>query len=248
MPMQKYVISLARTPERLERFRRVNAHVPDILHAPGIDGSTLDLTQAAEQGFVDHHCQFTKGAIGSGMTHVSLWGATAKYGHPSHIFEDDAFLCHNFEEESDRVIRSLPEDWDIILWGNNSDTILHYDLLPGITDCVARFSEEKVRRAIETFRHMDVATLPFRLRQTFGICGYSVSPKGAVELIKRCLPFTSPLVTYPSMGGKVLQASSVDHLMNQHYADLKAYTCMPPLVLTDNVQARSLNLASGASS
>lgn len=245
--MQKYVISLARTPERLERFRRVNAHIPNILHAPGIDGSTLDFDKVATEGFFDHGCTFTKGAVGSGLTHVSLWGAVAKYEKPGHIFEDDAFLCKNFDEESDRIIRSLPDDWDIILWGNNADTILHYDLIPGITDCVARFSEDSVRRGIETFRQMDITSLPFRLRQTFGICGYAISPKGAMELIKRCLPFNSPAITYPGLGGKSLVASSVDHLMNQHYANLKAYTCVPPLVLTDNMQARSLNLTAEGS-
>ncbi|MBB2185955.1 glycosyltransferase family 25 protein [Gluconacetobacter liquefaciens] len=239
--MKKFFISLDRTPERTERFLNANSHIEGFIKAPGIDGSLLDIDEMKAKRFVADNCWFTRGAIGSGLTHVALWGSIAKSGIAGHIFEDDAFLCRNFEQESNRVLASLPEDWDIILWGNNSDTTLQFELLPGITNCVAIFDQDSVRKGISTFRAMNVSSLPFRLDQTFGICGYAISPKGAEAMIKRCLPMHTTDITYSSLGNRVITATSIDHLMNMHYREMKAYMCFPPLCLTDNQSENSLN-------
>lgn len=191
---------------------------------------------------MQEECRFTRGAVGSGLTHATLWGQVVRTGIPAHIFEDDAFLCRNFEAESSRILASLPEDWDIILWGNNYDTVLQFELLPGITPCVAMFSQDAVRQGIHTFRDMDVTSVALRLNHTFGICGYAVSPAGAMKLLSHCLPMQSTDVTYQSLGGRVITTSSIDHLMNIHYGQMKAYTCFPPLCLTDNDAANSLNV------
>ncbi|GAA4502045.1 glycosyltransferase family 25 protein [Gluconacetobacter tumulicola] len=239
--MNKFFISLERTPERTERFLQANAHIQGLVRSPGVDGASMDLEEMKERGFVRDSCAFTRGAIGSGLAHVALWGNVAKYGIPAHIFEDDAFLCRNFEEESNRIIATLPADWDIILWGNNSDTVLQFELLPGITQCVATFSQETVRRGISSFRQMDVTALPFKLDHTFGICGYAISPLGAEKMIKRTLPMDTTHIAYPSLGGRVITTTSIDHLMNTVYPEMKAYTCFPPLCLTDNQATNSLN-------
>lgn len=239
--MKHYVISLARTPDRLERFQRFNQHGPEIIHAPGIDGKTLNRQETIQAGLLTKECRFTAGAVGSGLTHVALWGTIARSDEPATIFEDDAFLCQNFEQKSQQIINQLPEDWEIILWGQNSDAPLHYEVLPGQTDCFAYFNQDDVRRGIEEFRHQKVETLPFRLKQAFGICGYAISPRGALSLMKRCLPMTTLPINYPSLGNRTLLSSSIDHLMNRHYEDMKAYCCVPPLVLTDNLTAQSLN-------
>lgn len=147
-------------------------------------------------------CGFKAGAIGSGLTHIKLWAQIAQSGKPAHIFEDDAFLCRNFEQESDRIIASLPHDWDIILWGNNYDSILEFELLPGITQCIAVFNQDTVRKGIPQYLNMDVSSAAFRLTQTFGICGYALSPKGAKRLLELCLPFQSVDVFYPALAAR----------------------------------------------
>lgn len=239
--MNKFFISLNRTPERTERFLKANSHIKGLIKAPGIDGTLLNIDEMRGQGFLQENCQFMRGAVGSGLTHVALWGNTANSGVPAHIFEDDAFLCGNFEQESSRIIAALPEDWDIILWGNNSDTVLQFELLPGITQCVATFAQDSVREGVHKFREMDVSSLPFKLDHTFGICGYAISPLGAEKMIKRCLPMQTTGIVYPSLGNRLITTTSIDHLMNLHYREMKAYTCFPPLCLTDNESTQSLN-------
>lgn len=238
--MHKYFISLERTPERTERFLKSNSHITDFEWMPGLDGKLLDRQTIISKGLMKPGCDFTAGAIGSGLTHIQLWAQVAQNGKPAHIFEDDAFLCRNFEQESDRIIASLPHNWDIILWGNNYDSILEFELLPDITQCIAFFNQETVRKGIPQYLNMDVSSAPFRLTQTFGICGYAISPKGANRLLELCLPFKSMDVFYPGLG-RSLATSSVDHLMNIHYRDIMAFTALPPLCLTDNDSTQSLN-------
>ncbi|WP_025824877.1 glycosyltransferase family 25 protein [Asaia astilbis] len=239
--MDKFFISLERTPERKERFLAVNAHIGNFIHAPGIDGSLMDIASMKELGLIHANCNFTRGALGSGLTHVALWGSVAKSGRAAHIFEDDAFLCKNFEEESARIILGLGDDWDIILWGNNPDTTLKFTALPGITPCTVTLSQPAVRENILRFAKSEIKSLPFRLDHTFGICGYAVSPKGANRLLETCLPLRGEIIKYDSLGGKELLSSSVDHLMNLFYRSLQAYTSFPPLCLTDNRAEHSLN-------
>ncbi|WP_156475092.1 glycosyltransferase family 25 protein, partial [Acetobacter malorum] len=234
-------ISLNRTPERTERFLNSNKHINGFEHYPGLDGKTLNRDELVKNGLIDASCNFTPGAIGSGLAHASLWAKVIRNNQPAHIFEDDAFLCHNFEKESARLINSLPENWDIILWGNNYDSILEFELLPGITQCVATFNQETVRRGIPSFLKMDIRSNMFRLTQTFGICGYAISPSGATRLMEHCLPLKPVNVIYPGLGMRRLTATSIDHVMNVHYANTHSFTAFPPLCLTDNNAQNSLN-------
>ncbi|WP_336763519.1 glycosyltransferase family 25 protein [Asaia sp. VD9] len=239
--MDKFFISLERTPERTERFIAANSHINGLVHAPGIDGKSLNRDAVTDAGLVHPACRFTVGAIGSGLTHIALWGSIAKNRRPAHIFEDDAYLCKNFEAESERIIAGLDEEWEIILWGNNPDTTLKFALFPDITPCVMRLSQQSVQKNIDRFAQQEVAALAFRLDHTFGICGYAVSPKGAQTLLKGCLPLRGEAVCYDSLGGKTIIASSVDHLMNTIYPQIQAYVSFPPLCLTDNRAEHSLN-------
>ncbi|NVN02699.1 MULTISPECIES: glycosyltransferase family 25 protein [Asaia] len=239
--MDKFFISLERTPERTARFLTANAHIHGLIHAPGIDGSKMDIDSMKEKGLVHQDCRFTLGALGSGLTHVALWGSVAKSGRAAHIFEDDAFLCKNFEEESARVLAEIGEDWDIVLWGNNPDTVLKVQALPEITPCVITFSQDDVRKNIGNYADKKVVSQPLRLHHTFGICGYAISPKGAKSLLEKCLPLRNENVIYDSLGGRCIQTNSVDHLMNLYYDQVQAYASFPPLCLTDNMSEVSLN-------
>lgn len=239
--MKKYFISLDRTPERTKRFLTANNHINDFERYAGLDGNKLDRDELIKNGLLAPTCNFTPGAIGSGLAHASLWAKVIRSDEPAHIFEDDAFLCKNFEEESKALIEKLPNNWDIILWGNNYDSILEFELLPGITQCVAVFNQDTVRRGIPNFLNMNISSNPFKLTQTFGICGYAISPLGASRLMERCLPLQTTTVIYPGLGMRQLPTTSIDHLMNIHYQETNSYTAFPPLCLTDNDSANSLN-------
>ncbi|CAP55595.1 glycosyltransferase family 25 protein [Gluconacetobacter diazotrophicus] len=232
--MRKFFISLDRTPERAERFLAANAHVPGFERSPGVDGETVDIEAMREMGLVSDACEFTRAAIGAGLAHVAFWGNVAESGVPAHIFEDDTYLCRNFEQESARVIADLPVDWEIILWGSNHRGMALFELLPGITQCFTIVPQTSVREGIDAFGMMDVTTLPFRLTQTFGTCGYAISPAGARKMIKRCLPLTTVKVPHACLGGRILPATGIDTLMNRHYAEMKSYISFPPLCLTDD--------------
>ncbi len=98
---------------------------------------------------------------------------------PLAIFEDDALLCRNFVAESDRLIASLPEGWDVILLGYNFNAPITIDALPGITRGTVTLDEKMMQKNAALFADEAVEARIFRLLQAFGLCAYVVSPKGA---------------------------------------------------------------------
>lgn len=235
---KSFFISLKTTPEKTKRFLYYNAHVPGITLSYGVNGKEFVAKGKPPEDIVEPGCQWTPGAIGSGLSHAFLWLQAAKGNEPYFIFEDDAFLCKNFVTESERIINNLPEDWDIILWGNNLDTTLQFDLIPGVTQCVSFFSQDSAVETIDVFCKRKMQARSYPLVQTLGICGYAISSKGAKTLIETCLPFRSIPMFYPGLQ-RSLEATSIDHLMNHVYPNIKAYTVIPPLCLTDNDNSKS---------
>lgn len=218
---------------RREEFLRNNAHIPHLQRFSAIDGKTLNMDELKTQGILEGTPDYTPGAVGSALSHLLLWNAVAEHATSTTIFEDDAITCHNFVAESDRVLQSLAPDWDIILWGNNYDTTLTIDLIPGISPCVISFNETSLKKNAEHFTEMDMSSRPFRLFQTFGICGYSISPKGAQTLINTCIPIRE--CSYFQFGlNRVITNGALDHIMSHYYKDMMAYSSLPPLCISKN--------------
>ncbi|NHO33459.1 hypothetical protein [Acetobacter fallax] len=60
------------------------------------------------------------------------------------------------------VIEALPEGRDVVLRGNNFDTTLTADAVPGLSPCIISFTEAGLRENAEKFVHMDMVSQPFR--------------------------------------------------------------------------------------
>ena len=80
--------------------------------------------------------------------------------------------------------------------------------------------------------------LPLRLTTAFGLVCYSLSPKGAQVLLRKCFPLKNENIAIPGLGRK-LTNFGLDTAMNKHYGSLKAYVSFPPLVWTENDKATS---------
>jgi hypothetical protein len=65
-----------------------------------------------------------------------------------------------------------------------------------------------------------------------------LSPRGALNLLDCCFPLDSRSIFIRSLG-RALVAYTLDTRVNAHLPALKAYACIPPLVLPDNSAAAS---------
>jgi GR25 family glycosyltransferase involved in LPS biosynthesis len=231
------VISLDRTPERFAEFRAHNPHLPEIARVSGVDGSALDRARLVAEGLVHPDSIYTPGAIGNALSHMAQWRAAIVAEAPLTVLEDDAVLCANFAAESARIIATLGTNWDYILWGYNFDSLLTYDMVPGLTPCTALFDQAKMRRALPVFHQRRMQTAAFRLNRALGTPAYTVTPRGAKKLLAFCRPIRPLTVEFPLIGRR--PNFSIDFMLNGLYTGIAAYVAVPALALTANEKTKS---------
>ncbi len=230
-PIRTVLINLDRSTARLADFYRVNPHVVAD-RFPGTDGAALDLAALVDEGRITGDLGYTRGAIGNAFSHLALWEQAVASGAPVTVLEDDATLCANFVAESARVVAGLAPDWDYIQWGWNFDTVMFFELMPGISRSLALCEQDRMRPALPGFHKLDVETRPFRLVRSLGIPAYTISPAGAAKLLSVSRPLRPMQIWFPMLG--TMANASIDYVMSGTYERLAAFVAFPPLVLTAN--------------
>ncbi len=236
--MKIHVINLDRSAERLREFQRWNGHLPGIQRFPAIDGATIDRQALIAARTIAPGLKYTDGAIGCALSHLHFWEAAAAGPTAVTVCEDDAIFHHGFLEHALRLLASLPEDWDLVLWGWNFDSILLFDLLPGVSPCLGVFDQAKLRGAADHYQRLPLTPGLFRLVRAFGTVCYTLSPSGARKLLDRCLPIQPFTIPFPMVNPE-FPNNGIDIAMNREYEAVNAYVSLPPLVVTANDHALS---------
>ncbi len=240
--MRLHVINLERSPDRLAKFMAVN-RLARVTVAKAIDGLTLDIVDLERQGLVSpglvHPDFYTIGGVGLAMSHVALWNMASTRDEIVTIAEDDAIIHPGFDAIAPEVIATLPDDWDVILWGFNFDLFMCFEMLPGVSSCLAQFDQEKMRAGIEAFQQQTITPCAYPLTWAFGTLCYSVSPRGARALREACIPLRPIIADLPEAARappylKHFRAVGIDNTMCAAYRNLNAYVCFPPLAVSKN--------------
>jgi glycosyl transferase family 25 len=234
-----HVINLARTPERMAAFYRQNGGCGLAFRRfEAVDGNSIDPDDAVRNKIIKPNTKWdTKGTLGVALSHRTLWEKAIAEQRPLMVFEDDAYVREDFKTSFGDALAHV-SDWDIILLGYNTDSLLEIDMISGFVFdglFALRYpSPEQLRK----FAMTRMPTVLLRLRHAFGICGYAVSPSGAAKLRDGCFPMDNRMLEFPNTGRR-FRAYSIDGLMNSIYASMKAYVCVPPLVLPPNDKSKS---------
>lgn len=231
------VINLDRSTDRWSAFRQANAHVPHERFS-ACDGRTFARADLARDGIMRGDLAYTDGAVGNALSHITLWRRAMAQARPLTIAEDDAVFNKAFVFWSDKVLRDLAGQYDIIHWGFNFDAVLTYEFLPGISTSSAVFSQASLRQALGRFQNFDFAPSIYRLRAGFGLPCYSLSPEGAERLLAQCLPLAPMRKTFPGCL-EPTDNTAIDVAMSVAYPTLRAFVALPPLVVTPNVHETS---------
>jgi glycosyl transferase, family 25 len=233
------VISLKRTPERLELFQLINAQVGlryEVLAA--VDGMTVDPQRLIDQRLTVEGLDWKPGAIGAALSHLLCWERAVETGRAVGILEDDVFLRHDFLRSSEQVMGALPPDWDIIHLGFNTDSVFDLEIHPG---CNVRGGFSVWFPTFEDCERFVVSTdpaVPVKMHNSFGNCCYVVSPSGARKLIDGCFPMSRRAIPIPTLKAMLLPASK-DALMNEQYRTMAAYVSVPPIAVPINDKDQS---------
>jgi GR25 family glycosyltransferase involved in LPS biosynthesis len=130
-----WVITLARTPARLQRFKRSSAafsEFPRLLEFPATDGRTLEVVTEARlssrarvrtrdvSGRRAHSDLQTLGMAGLYVSHVNVWKAFLDSGEPlGLVLEDDAVVPVGAGARIEAALAGMPppDAWDVWLVG-----------------------------------------------------------------------------------------------------------------------------------
>lgn len=227
-----HVISLARSQDRRAAFARQNTGL-DFRFVDAIEGASLTSDQVETFGFNAPGVKYSVGGMGCALSHLGLWEQAIAQNQPMLIAEDDAIFRHDFCERAQAVMRVLPPDWDMVLWGWNYDSVLVANTLPPTAEMVMAFDQTQLRRNVQQFQQMQQPACAMTLLHAFGLMAYSLSPKGARLLKQACFPLKPLALKIPLIPNDV-RNTGIDSATNAHYRQLAAFVSFPPLVISRN--------------
>jgi tetratricopeptide (TPR) repeat protein len=243
-----YVISLARRPDRRERFLRWNTGKGvEMTVFDAVDGRTLDKAALLRAGIIDDlNLNFTMGFLGSAMSHRALWEKCIALGQPILVFEDDVFLPDTLGDWIEPVLQELAGGCDIVFLGYNRDAILSVGYGAGQW-CNIAFERPSVGFDQEAPQHSRWSRAQSHClldtRLVWGITAYAITPASAAALLLRCFPLSNQRTVRMYGSGRVLVPYGIDGMVNLaiQLGLVKARVVFPPLVIGPNDQADSDN-------
>lgn len=225
------VINLARSINRRAEFVNNNPRLRYEFF-PAVDGAQLSDEIIQDPSLFQHPLHFKSlGVFGCALSHLNLWNEVIATGIPMTVVEDDAIFRDDFLSENQRVISRLPLDWDIVLWGWNTNSVVSLSFLPEISPAVCFFDHGAICEQLGRFRGRRDSSFPLRLNHCFGTVAYSISPVGARKFKSGCFPMSNFDLYVPGLEG-VLPNTGIDVAMCRVYPQANAFVAWPPLVVT----------------
>ena len=232
------IISLAKSTQRRAEFAKNNNHI-DFEFVDGVDGEALSVDDIAKCGFFAPDLNYRKGAFGCAMSHLQLWQLAESSGQPVTIAEDDAIFRHDFPDKLKALLGADDQDWDIVLWGWNFNSILSVSVLPEISPVVMLFGQGALRKSIEKFQRLDSPVSFLKLDKCFGLLAYTISPRGFRKIMDELIPLKNLNVFFPATKTNVFPNRGIDIALCSIYKSINALVAFPPLVVTKNERSIS---------
>ena len=235
------VISLRRSQERRAAFAHRNGKTGlDYVFVDGVDGvEQWDAISKSRRVPKAWQSGWSKGAIGSGLSHCLMWRRCLDLNLPICVLEDDVLVASDWQRCCSEALDQVPKGIDVLLLGWNLDSVLRAEVLSGVA-CISLFepafpSPQQIRTVLDQQSCRRVV----RLGKALGLPGYVLTPRGAQKLLLGLPPFEAePLQV--GRGIPEVPCMTLDAQMNRFYPQLQAFVVVPPLVLAENDQQTSL--------
>ena len=223
------VISLHDAAARRAAFASLNGHV-QFSFVNAVLGRALGENVRNDPALFTPDLGYSDGCVGNALSHILQWDHCIKTATAVTVAEDDSIFRHDFTAMQARVLAGMGEDWDIIYWGYNFDALLHLKLLPGISPTILTLDQNALRAHMDTFVASSSVPFVLPLQASCGLPSFSVSPRGAAQLMAGCLPLSS----ISKHSGQPFFNYGLDHAMGSVCPYINAFACVPPLVASKN--------------
>lgn len=231
------VISLKNSTARRRTFSHWNRHL-EFDFFPAIDGAAISQETISSSNCFLEPLAYGPGAYGCALSHRALWQRAVDATRPLTIAEDDAIFRLDFQNQAARFIDGLPDDWDLILWGWNFDSILSARVTESLAPVLMLFDQAALRKTLGRYQSSTDIPIRYRLHYCFGTPAYTISPKGAERYLQACFPIRDFMIDIPGLSGPI-RNNGIDIVMNQIYGLTAAYVALPPLAVTPNMSETS---------
>ena len=235
------VISLHRSEERRAAFAQRNGETGlDYVFVEGVDGvQQWDAISKSRRVLNAWQDGWSKGAIGSGLSHCLMWRRCLDLNRTICVLEDDVLVASDWQHCCSVALAQAPEETDVLLLGWNLDSVLRAEIFPGVT-CISLFepafpSVTQIRSVLDQRSRRQVV----RLEKALGLPGYVVTPRGAQKLFDGLTRFEAEPLRV-GRGIPQVPSMTLDAQMNRLYPELQAVVVIPPLVLAENNPQTSL--------
>ena len=133
---------------------------------------------------------WTRGAIGSALSHIKAWHRCIELNKDVLIAEDDVVLAKNLNIKLKKlnVIGKAAKQNSLVLLGWNLDSLLHAELSKGL-NIISLFEPiypELIQ--VQAIINSETERNLCNLNQCFGLPAYWINPKIAQELLNACMP------------------------------------------------------------
>lgn len=201
-----FVINLKNRPDRFEKIKD-NEIIKKLnfQRFEAIDGSLLKPNEKLQRIFEFNDYNMRQGMVGCALSHIKLYIQLLKSNEDFYIiFEDDIEFTNNFLEKFDKVLESLPSNWDLCY--------LSYHLW------------KKFRNDEFLSRNQPVNIEKWNLRQSFnismgGTTAYMISKKGAIQLLNYI--------------NSVSMTNGIDTMQQKTANFFNVFYCKPQLVFSE---------------
>ena len=237
------VITLKRTPDRLQEFFRRNAEVIEqwnVRVLEGIDGSQqkelFKKSRIISRNVLNN---WSSGAIGSALSHMHCWRFCTRINKPIVIAEDDTILSKKLRKSLETLLKNEEDNPPFLLMGWNLDSLLQAELEPGL-GLISLFEPAYPKEVIVTqLVNRETERRLCKLKRCFGLPAYRITPKTARYLLQKLNPLVSEEIKM-GRGIPTHYTQTLDGILNNQYDRIEAKIIFPPLAIALNDQEKSL--------
>jgi GR25 family glycosyltransferase involved in LPS biosynthesis len=226
-----HVINLETSVDRFRLFQERNSHLKGVVRFAAVDGRSLDRQCLIADGLITEDLPYQPGSLGCSLSHINVWKKAVTENRVITAFEDDTISTFRFRERAESVAARLNYDFDIIIWGfDYTPKFIWVDF--GFSKAKFEFYDRKWDGGGAEFQAAEFCPAPLKIAHSFGLFGYSVSPRGARSLLEYCLPLRKRVIQFPG-AGVAINDVAIDCTMCGVYASMASFVCVPPLVIHD---------------